>query len=128
MFIYQMENELVVKQLYHNVDIYSHDFKAELFECKTTFMVIILICFCRQGESHCFYFDEICTNFALLRRSDQILDEGPIKSNTKKNTEKIIFQHFARFKKQALAEREIPDDLASPAPTSPPVPKVAARL
>ena len=26
MFIYQMENELVVKQLYHNVDIYSHDF------------------------------------------------------------------------------------------------------
>ena len=31
MFIFQMENELVVKQLYQNVDIYTHDFKAELF-------------------------------------------------------------------------------------------------
>ena len=52
MFIYQMENELVVKQLYHNVDIYSHDFKAEFFECKTTFSITgIFILFCRQSES-----------------------------------------------------------------------------
>ena len=50
MFIYQMENELVVKQLYHNVDIYSHDFKAEFFECKTTFSIIFIL-FCKQSES-----------------------------------------------------------------------------
>ena len=77
----------------------------------------IFIFFFRKGESHCFHFHEIHTNFAPLRRS------------AKKNTEKIIFQNSAKHIQQAaLAEREIPDGLASPAPKLPPVPKVAARL
>ena len=42
MFIYQMENELVVKQLYRGVNIYQHDFKSELFECQTTFSTNLL--------------------------------------------------------------------------------------
>ena len=46
----------------------------------------------------------------------------------KKSNEKIVSQNSARYKQQALAEPEIPDGLASPAPTLPPVPKVAARL
>ena len=37
MIIYQMEHELVVKQLYNGVDIYDHDLKSELFEGKSTF-------------------------------------------------------------------------------------------
>ena len=47
----KMENKHVVKQLYHNVNIYSHDFKAEFFECKTTFSIIFIL-FCRQSESY----------------------------------------------------------------------------
>ena len=43
MFIYQMEHELVVKQLYRNVDIYAHDFRSELFECKTTFISNLIV-------------------------------------------------------------------------------------
>ena len=41
---------------------------------------------------------------------------------------KIISSNSARYKQQALAEREIPDCLDSPASTMPPVPKVATRL
>ena len=46
----------------------------------------------------------------------------------KANAEKINSKNSARYKQQALAEREIPDGFASPAPKLPPVPKVAARL
>ena len=46
----------------------------------------------------------------------------------KANAEKIKPKNSARYKQQALAEREIPDGFASPAPKLPPVPKVAARL
>ena len=46
----------------------------------------------------------------------------------KKNNEKIVSQNSATYKQQALAEPEIPDGLASPALTLPPVLKVAARL
>ena len=91
LFIYQMENELVVKQLYHNVDIYSHDFKAELFECKTTFS-IIFISFCSQSESHYFSFHEICTNFAPLRRSGRTLEESQGRNITKRMLRNSILQ------------------------------------
>ena len=36
-------------------------------------------------------------------------------------------ENSARYKNKVLAEREIPDGLASPAPKLPPVPKVARR-
>ena len=124
--IYQMENELVVKQLYHNVEIYSHDFKAELFECKTTFSIIFIL-FCRQSKSHYFSSHEICTNFAPLRRSCRTLEKSQGRNiYYQDNTEKINSANSARYKQKALVEREIPDGLSSPAPTLPPVPKVAA--
>ena len=45
----------------------------------------------------------------------------------KKNAAKMKAENSARYKKKVLAEREIPDGLASPAPKFPPVPKVARR-
>ena len=45
----------------------------------------------------------------------------------KKNAAKMKAENSARYKKKVLAEREIPDGLASPAPKLPPVPKVARR-
>ena len=45
-----------------------------------------------------------------------------------KHAVKITSYNSARYKQQVLAEREIPDGLASPAPKLPPVPKVAARM
>ena len=45
-----------------------------------------------------------------------------------KHAVKITSYNSARYKQQVLAEREIPDGLASPAPKFPPVPKVAVRM
>ena len=45
----------------------------------------------------------------------------------KKNAANMKAENSARYKKKVLAEREIPDGLASPAPKLPPVPKVARR-
>ena len=44
-----------------------------------------------------------------------------------KNAARMIAQNSVRYRNQAVAQREIPDGLASPAPSLPPVPKAQRK-
>ena len=71
MFIWQMENELVFKQLYNKVNIDEHDSASELFEWKNSFRNNLLDPIYWATQISCC---AVCINFARLFRCSQILD------------------------------------------------------